>query len=92
MTLPMLIVSVLKVLTYIINSITGHPIRLAEILAIMSVSTFITDILYVLYVSYIVLVFTQDMINRRIAMDMMMHVAQSQKHKQFIFLTPQNMR
>ena len=32
-----------------------------------------------------------DMINRRISMDMMMHVAQSQKHKQFIFLTPQNM-
>ena len=50
MTLPMLIVSVLKVLTYIINSITGHPIGLAEILAIMSVSTFITAIiLYYLY-------------------------------------------
>lgn len=38
------------------------------------------------------IVYFQDMINRRISMDMMMHVAQSQKHKQFIFLTPQNMR
>lgn len=34
----------------------------------------------------------QDMVNRRISMDMMMAVARNQKHKQFIFLTPQNMR
>ncbi|XP_022314343.2 structural maintenance of chromosomes protein 6-like isoform X1 [Crassostrea virginica] len=32
-----------------------------------------------------------DMVNRRISMDMMMAVAKNQKHKQFIFLTPQNM-
>eukprot|EP00105_Crassostrea_gigas_P004900 XP_011418269.1 PREDICTED: structural maintenance of chromosomes protein 6 isoform X1 [Crassostrea gigas] len=32
-----------------------------------------------------------DMVNRRISMDMMMVVARNQKHKQFIFLTPQNM-
>ncbi|XP_056019651.1 structural maintenance of chromosomes protein 6-like isoform X2 [Ostrea edulis] len=32
-----------------------------------------------------------DMVNRRISMDMMMAVARNQKHKQFIFLTPQNM-
>ncbi|XP_061192565.1 structural maintenance of chromosomes protein 6-like isoform X2 [Saccostrea echinata] len=32
-----------------------------------------------------------DMVNRRISMDMMMAVAKNQRHKQFIFLTPQNM-
>jgi hypothetical protein len=37
--------SVLKVLTYIITSITTHPIRLAVILAIMSVSTFNSDVI-----------------------------------------------
>jgi hypothetical protein len=37
--------SVLKVLTYIITSITARPIRLTVILAIMSVSTFNSDII-----------------------------------------------
>jgi len=37
--------SVLKVLTYIITSITAHPIRLTVILAIMSVSTFNSDVI-----------------------------------------------
>jgi hypothetical protein len=36
------ITSVLKISTYIITSITAHPVRLAVILAIMSVSTFKT--------------------------------------------------
>ncbi|KAK2167667.1 hypothetical protein LSH36_25g01011 [Paralvinella palmiformis] len=31
-----------------------------------------------------------DMVNRRISMDMLMNVAQTQKARQFIFLTPQN--
>jgi hypothetical protein len=43
------IMPVLKILTYIITSITARPVRLAEILAVMSVSTFKTAvILYVL--------------------------------------------
>ncbi|GCB60225.1 hypothetical protein scyTo_0009135, partial [Scyliorhinus torazame] len=33
-----------------------------------------------------------DMVNRRISMDMMLKVASSQRYRQFIFLTPQNMR
>uniref|UniRef100_A0A3Q4MY98 Structural maintenance of chromosomes protein 6 n=1 Tax=Neolamprologus brichardi TaxID=32507 RepID=A0A3Q4MY98_NEOBR len=33
-----------------------------------------------------------DMVNRRISMDMMLKVAASQRYRQFIFLTPQNMR
>ncbi|XP_078069218.1 structural maintenance of chromosomes protein 6-like isoform X2 [Mustelus asterias] len=32
-----------------------------------------------------------DMVNRRISMDMMLKVANSQRYRQFIFLTPQNM-
>uniref|UniRef100_A0A3Q3ATS2 Structural maintenance of chromosomes protein 6 n=1 Tax=Kryptolebias marmoratus TaxID=37003 RepID=A0A3Q3ATS2_KRYMA len=32
-----------------------------------------------------------DMINRRISMDMMLKVADGQRYRQFIFLTPQNM-
>ncbi|NXA51544.1 SMC6 protein, partial [Nothocercus julius] len=32
-----------------------------------------------------------DMVNRRIAMDMMLKVADSQRHRQFILLTPQSM-
>ncbi|XP_035666452.1 structural maintenance of chromosomes protein 6-like isoform X3 [Branchiostoma floridae] len=32
-----------------------------------------------------------DMVNRRISMEMMMKVAQDHRHKQFIFLTPQDM-
>ncbi|XP_060677903.1 structural maintenance of chromosomes protein 6-like [Hemiscyllium ocellatum] len=32
-----------------------------------------------------------DMVNRRISMDMMLKVASSQRYRQFIFLTPQNM-
>uniref|UniRef100_A0A3P9MZH7 Structural maintenance of chromosomes protein 6 n=1 Tax=Poecilia reticulata TaxID=8081 RepID=A0A3P9MZH7_POERE len=32
-----------------------------------------------------------DMVNRRISMDMMLKVAASQRYRQFIFLTPQNM-
>ncbi|XP_055569009.1 structural maintenance of chromosomes protein 6 [Falco cherrug] len=32
-----------------------------------------------------------DMVNRRIAMDMILKVADSQQHRQFILLTPQNM-
>ncbi|NXK04234.1 SMC6 protein, partial [Herpetotheres cachinnans] len=32
-----------------------------------------------------------DMVNRRIAMDMILKVADSQRHRQFILLTPQNM-
>ncbi|XP_069552674.1 structural maintenance of chromosomes protein 6 [Brachyistius frenatus] len=32
-----------------------------------------------------------DMVNRRISMDMMMKVADSQRYRQFIFLTPQSM-
>ncbi|XP_005997583.1 structural maintenance of chromosomes protein 6-like [Latimeria chalumnae] len=32
-----------------------------------------------------------DMVNRRISMDMMLKMADSQKFRQFIFLTPQNM-
>lgn len=31
------------------------------------------------------------MVNRRIAMDMMLKVADSQRHRQFILLTPQSM-
>ena len=42
------ITPVLKILTYIITSITAHPVKLATILVIMSVSTFKTDI--ILYV------------------------------------------
>lgn len=34
----------------------------------------------------------QDMVNRRISMDMMLKVAASQRYRQFVFLTPQNMR
>lgn len=34
----------------------------------------------------------QDMVNRRISMDMMLKVAGSQRYRQFIFLTPQSMR
>ena len=45
-------------------------------------------LLFILYPWFIL----QDMVNRRISMDMMMAVAKNQKHKQFIFLTPQNMR
>jgi hypothetical protein len=41
--------SVLKVSTYIINSITFCPVRLTAILVIMSISTFKTDI--ILYLS-----------------------------------------
>jgi len=37
--------SVLKVLTYIITSITARPIRLSVILAIMSVSTINSDVI-----------------------------------------------
>lgn len=36
--------------------------------------------------------FHQDMVNRRISMDMMMKVAKEQKERQFILLTPQDMR
>ncbi|XP_056150408.1 structural maintenance of chromosomes protein 6-like [Lampris incognitus] len=32
-----------------------------------------------------------DMVNRRISMDMMLKIADSQRYRQFIFLTPQNM-
>ncbi|KAM3871241.1 structural maintenance of chromosomes protein 6-like [Diretmus argenteus] len=32
-----------------------------------------------------------DMVNRRISMDMMLRVATTQRYRQFIFLTPQNM-
>uniref|UniRef100_A0A672K115 Structural maintenance of chromosomes protein 6 n=1 Tax=Sinocyclocheilus grahami TaxID=75366 RepID=A0A672K115_SINGR len=32
-----------------------------------------------------------DMVNRRISMDMMLKIAASQRYRQFIFLTPQNM-
>nr|XP_016851959.1 PREDICTED: structural maintenance of chromosomes protein 6 isoform X2 [Anolis carolinensis] len=32
-----------------------------------------------------------DMVNRRISMDMMLHMAQSQCYRQFILITPQNM-
>ena len=39
--------SVLKVLTYIIISITCHPMDLAAILSIMSISTFKLPILYI---------------------------------------------
>ena len=42
------ITSLLKAFTYIMTGITGHPIRLTAILAIMSVSTFTTaNILYI---------------------------------------------
>lgn len=34
----------------------------------------------------------QDMVNRRISMDMMLAVARNQTDRQFIFLTPQDMR
>ena len=45
------IVPVLKISTYVITSITAHPIWLAAILAIMSVSTFKTAV--ILYITYI---------------------------------------
>ncbi|XP_006018858.1 structural maintenance of chromosomes protein 6-like isoform X2 [Alligator sinensis] len=32
-----------------------------------------------------------DMVNRRISMDMMLKMADSQRHRQFILLTPQSM-
>lgn len=34
----------------------------------------------------------QDMVNRRISMDLMMQAASAQVQRQFIFLTPQDMR
>ncbi len=34
----------------------------------------------------------QDMVNRRISMDMMLKVANEQRGRQFIFLTPLDMR
>ena len=34
----------------------------------------------------------QDMVNRRIAMDMILKMADSQRFRQFILLTPQSMR
>jgi hypothetical protein len=43
------ITSVLKILTYIITSITARPVGFAEIVVIMSVSTFKTDV--ILYIS-----------------------------------------
>ena len=49
------ITSVLKVLTYIITSITACPISLTVILVIMSVSTFRTDIILYRYISPIIL-------------------------------------
>uniref|UniRef100_A0A8C4ZI36 RecF/RecN/SMC N-terminal domain-containing protein n=1 Tax=Gadus morhua TaxID=8049 RepID=A0A8C4ZI36_GADMO len=33
-----------------------------------------------------------DMVNRRISMDMMLKIADSQRYRQFVFLTPQSMR
>jgi hypothetical protein len=44
------ITSDLKVATYIITQITARPIRLTEILAIMSVSTFKTDFILYVYI------------------------------------------
>ena len=41
------ITPVLKKLTYIITSITGRLVRLAAILATMSVSTFKTDVILI---------------------------------------------
>jgi hypothetical protein len=32
------------------------------------------------------------MVNRRISMDMMLKIADSQRYRQFVFLTPQSMR
>jgi ABC-type transport system involved in cytochrome c biogenesis permease component len=43
-------IPVLKISIYIITSITAHPVRLAAILAIMSVSTFKTAV--ILYKAY----------------------------------------
>jgi hypothetical protein len=34
----------------------------------------------------------QDLVNRRISMDMMLQMTRNQLNKQFIFLTPQDMR
>ena len=34
----------------------------------------------------------QDMVNRRISMDLMMRIANEQRARQFIFLTPLDMR
>jgi hypothetical protein len=42
------IMPILKISTYIITSITGRPVRLSSILAIMFVSTFKTDIIPIL--------------------------------------------
>ena len=54
MTLSMnTIASVLKVSTYIITSITARPIRLAVILAVMSVSTIIIVVIYTCMYMYI---------------------------------------
>ena len=36
--------------------------------------------------------FFKDMVNRRISMDSIMKVAREQQHRQFILLTPQDMR
>ena len=35
---------------------------------------------------------SQDLVNRRISMDMMLEMTRNQTTKQFIFLTPQDMR
>ena len=54
MTLSMnTIASVLKVSTYIITSITARPIRLAVILAVMSVSAIIIVVIYTCMYMYI---------------------------------------
>ena len=50
----------LKIWTYIITSITGHPVRLAVILAIVSVSTFKTAvILYIVDMMHVFNIYRQ---------------------------------
>jgi len=48
------ITSVLKASTYIITSIEAHPIRLAAVLVIMSVSTYETTVIIFLVMSSII--------------------------------------
>ena len=62
----MSLIKTIKLVTYIITSITARPVRLAEILAVMSVSTFKTDV--ILYVLWIVIINNTEFMLNGIAM------------------------
>ena len=60
------LIKTITLVTYIITSITARPVRLAEILAVMSVSTFKTDV--ILYVLWIVIINNTEFMLNGIAM------------------------